>query len=338
MRPVTQEDIARKLGVTRITVSKALRDHPDISAGMKNRVQQTAGEMGYSPNQIAQQLTSRTTNTIGVIVPDLENSFFSHAVDSIIDAATDQNYQVLLAVSRENEVLEQKNIRNLIGKRVDGLLVCLSQHTSDPVAFDYVEKMDIPLVFFDRAMDGAGFSRVVFDDDRGVRLAVDRLVIAGYTRIAHLSGYSATSIGKERLEGYQASLEKNGLILWKDWVIEGGYEIDDGYRSFMMLHRRGNLPEIVLAVNDRVALGVYKACRELGIRIPEDIGVVGFGFPETTGMFSPPLAVISQDPRLMGQAAFRQLLGEIRSDRPFPAAEIRLEEDFLWNSSVKFKR
>ncbi len=338
MRHVTQEDIARKLNVTRITVSKALRDHPDISATMKKRVLEAAAESGYSPNQIARQLTSRTTNTIGVVVPDLENSFFSHVVNSIIDTATGSGYQVLLTVSRENEELEQKNIRNLVGKRVDGLLVCLSQHTSDPGIFELVRKMEIPLVYFDRALAETGFSRVVFDDNRGVRLAIDRLVIAGFTRIAHLSGYSTTNIGKERLEGYRSGMEKNGLILWKEWIIEGGYEINDGYLSFMKLYKHGNLPEIVIAVNDRVALGVYKACRELGLRIPEDIGVVGFGFPETTEMFNPPLAVVSQDPRLMGQTATNRLLEEIRSEVPASPVEIRLPEDFHWSSSVKFKR
>jgi len=337
MRHVTQEDIARKLNVTRITVSKALRDHPDISAVMKKRVLEVAAEMGYSPNQIAQQLTSRTTNTIGVIVPDLENSFFSHVVNSIIDTATGEGYQVLLGVSRENEGIERRNIQNLIGKRVDGLLVCLSQQSSDPGIFEHIRKMEIPLVFYDRALD-TGFSRVVFDDFAGIRLAIDRLVLAGYTRIAHLSGYSATNIGRERLEGYQAALERNGLILLKEWVIEGGYEVNDGYESFMKLSKRGNLPEIVLTVNDRVALGVYKACRELRLRIPEDIGVVGFGFPETTEMFSPPLAVISQDPRLMGQTAAKRLIAEIRSVVELTPAEIRLPEEFQSNSSIKLKR
>lgn len=337
MRQVTQEDIARKLKVTRITVSKALRDHPDISAVMKSRVLSAAEEMGYSPNLIARQLTSRTTNTIGVIVPDLENSFFSHIVDSIIDAARETGYQVLLAVSRENEELERKNIRNLMGNRVDGLLVCLTQFTANPAIFESVRKMEIPLVFFDRAMPGTGFSRVVFDDDKGVRRAIDRLVIAGFTRIAHLSGLFTTSIGRERLNGYEAALEKNGLIPWKQWIIEGGYEIADGYRSFMQLHKQGNLPEVVLTVNDRVALGVYQACWELGLRIPEDIGVVGFGFPETTQMFNPPLAVISQDPRLMGRTALTRLIGEIGSG-PVPETEIRLAEEFIWNNSVKYKR
>jgi LacI family transcriptional regulator len=338
MKHITQEDIARKLKVSRITVSKALRDHPDISAAMKTKVLQTSGEMGYSANQIAQQLNSRTTKTIGVIVPDLENSFFSHVVNSMIDAATEKGYQVLLAVSRENPDIEKKNIQNLIGKRVDGLLVCLSQQTTDTEIFESVRKMEIPLVFFDRALTDSRFSSVVFDDFKGVIQAIDQLVIAGFTRIAHLAGYSAASVGRKRLLGFQTAMEKHGLILWKEWIIEGGYEVNHGYDSFMQLHKRGNLPEIVLTVNDRVALGVYKACRELGLRIPQDIGVAGFGFPEITEMFSPPLSVISQDPRLMGKTAVERLIREIQSEFIMQAEELVLSGEFNWNSSLKFKR
>lgn len=333
MKPITQEDIARELNVTRITVSKALRNHPDISSAMKERVLQTAEDMGYSPNQIAQQLTTRTTNTIGVIVPDLENSFFSHMVDSIIDAATDRGYQILLAVSRENEELEKKNIRNLVGKRVDGLLACLSQHTTDPGIFQTVRKMEIPLVFFDRSMPGQGFTSVVFDDDRGIRLAIDRLVAAGYSRIAHFAGYSTTAIGRARLEGYKAALRKNGLTVRKEWILEGGYEMNDGYRSFMKLCELKVEPQIILAANDRVALGAYTAIRELGLSVPDDIGIVGFGFTETAEMFNPPLCVITQDPREMGHVAANRLIDEIRA-LSVPGEEIRIDEGFQWNSSV----
>lgn len=336
MRQVTQEDIARQLGVTRITVSKALRDHPDISAGMKKRVLEAASEMGYSPNQIARQLTSRTTDTIGVVVPDLENSFFSHMVDSIIDLATDEGYQILLTVSRENDELERKNINNLVGKRVDGLLVCVSQRTTDPSIFNIIKRMEVPLVFFDRWLTSTVFTRVVFDDANGVRQAIDRLVSAGYSRIAHFAGYSSTSIGKARLEGYASALINNGLTLSKDWIIEGGYETTDGYRSFMKLAGQGKLPEIVLAANDRIALGAYTAIRELGLTVPEDIGIVGFGFNETAGLFNPPLAVITQDPRKLGQVAAARLIGEIRK-MAVPGEEIKIEEDFEWNSSIKHK-
>jgi LacI family transcriptional regulator len=338
MRPVTQEDIARKLKVSRITVSKSLRDHPDISATMKMKVVSAAEEMGYSPNQIARQLTTRTTKTIGVVVPDLENSFFSHVVHSIIDTATERDYQVLMAVSREKRDLENRNIRNLLGQRVDGLLVCVSQETSDPEVFERVRQMEIPLVFFDRAVEGTGFSRVIFDDDRGVKLAIGKLVAAGYTRIAHFAGYSHTAIGKERLEGYQAALLKNGISVREKWIVQGGYETHDGYRSFMKLNELRNLPEIVLAVNDRVALGAYQAVRELGLRVPRDIGIVGFGFPETAAMFSPALTVISQDPRKMGKVAANRLIEEILSEKPPAVEEIRIREGFLWNESVKHNK
>jgi len=127
MNHITQKDIAEKLNVTRITVSKALRDHPDISEDMKKRVHEAVKEMGYTPNLIAKQLTTRKTLTLGVVVPDLENSFFSYVIDSIIDGATERNYHVILTVSRENEATERKNIENLIGMRVDGLLVSVSQ-------------------------------------------------------------------------------------------------------------------------------------------------------------------------------------------------------------------
>ncbi len=333
MRQITQEDIARKLNVTRITVSKALRDYPDISANMKRRVLETAEEMGYLPNEIAQQLTTRTTKTIGVIVPDLENSFFSHVVNSIIDTATSRGYQVLLAVSRENVELEKKNIRNLIGKRVDGLLVCLSQLTSDPESFDFVRKMEIPLVFFDRAFTDCGFSSVTFDDKQGVSMALDNLVQAGYSKIAHFAGYQTTNIGKERLEGYRLGLMKHGLSTREDWIIEGGYELMDGYRSFMKLGETASFPEIILAVNDRVALGVYKAIAELELAVPDDIGVAGFGFMETVEMFTPPLAIIHQDPREMGRLAADRLIDEIQQLAK-PGEKIKLEESFHWNKSI----
>ena len=154
--PITQQDIADSLNVSRITVSKALRDHPDISVEMKEKVRKAVEELGYSPNLIAKQLTLRKTYTLGIVIPDLENSFFAYLVDSIIDASTERDYHIILTVSREKEEHERNNIRNLIGMRVDGLLVCVSQKTSDYKIFEHVRKMKIPLVFFDRAIKGFG--------------------------------------------------------------------------------------------------------------------------------------------------------------------------------------
>lgn len=334
-RQITQQDIADSLNVSRITVSKALRNHPDISAEMKEKVKLAVEELGYSPNLIAKQLTLRKTFTLGIVIPDLENSFFAYLVDSIIDAAAERNYHIILTVSREKEEHERNNIQNLTGMRVDGLLVCVSQKTLDYKIFEHVRKMKIPLVFFDRAIKGLGFSHVAFEDRIGALRAMNELISKGYSSIAHFAGYSATSIGKERCEGYREALVNNGIPVNEDWIIEGGYEIEDGIRAFEKLRETGKLPQIILAVNDRVALGAYKAIRKTGLRIPDDIGIMGYGFSETAHLFSPTLSIINQDPRKMGRIAVDLLINEIQGISQKLQTEILIEEDFQWNTSIR---
>ena len=331
---IRQSDIAKKLNVSRITVSKALRDHPDISQEMKEKVLKAAKKMGYVPNLIATQLNTRKTYTIGIVVPDLENSFFAFVVDSMIDFATERKYHVILTVSREKEAIEQQNIENLIGMRVDGLLVCLSQETRGRDIFSRIKKMKIPMVFFDRAFEDMDFPVVAFNDKAGALNALDQVIGSGYTRIAHFAGYSFVNIGKRRNEGYKSALRKHRLPLRKNWILEGGFELKDGYDSFMKLFQKGELPEIIFTVNDRVALGAYKAAGECGIKIPSGIGIFGYGFDETTDMFQPPLTVINQDPRKMGQLAIALLLEMIDNNVTGKPADINIGEEFLWKKSI----
>ncbi|MGB8490854.1 MAG: LacI family DNA-binding transcriptional regulator [Bacteroidales bacterium] len=335
MAIIRQSDIAKELNISRVTVSKALRDHPDISPAMKKKINIVARKMGYIPNLIARQLNSRKTFTIGIVVPDLENSFFSYMVDSMIDYATGSNYYVILTVSREKEKIEKQNIENLIGMRVDGLLVCLSQETTDRHIFKTVKKMKIPLVFFDRAFENINFSKVVFNDKPGAIDSVNCIIREGYTKIANLAGFSKTNIGKERSEGFIEALTKNKISVHKEWIIEGGFELEDGYKSFKKLNSLGNLPEVIFAVNDRVALGAFKAAKEAGLRIPEDIGIFGFGFNEITDFFDPPLTVINQDPRKMGLEAVKLLINEIENNTKGVRSKINIEEEFHWGKSVR---
>jgi LacI family transcriptional regulator len=334
---IRQSDIAKKLNISRVSVSKALRDHPDISPAMKKKIVALASEMGYVVNQIARQLNSRRTFIIGIVIPDLENSFFSYVVDSMIDYATEHSYHVILTVSREKTNIEKKNIENLIGMRVDGLLVCLSQETTDRQVFKTVEKMKIPLVFFDRAFKNMKFSRVVFNDKPGATNSVNRMIQEGYTKIAIFAGYSKTNIGKERTEGFIEALSKNKIPIRKEWILEGGFELKDGYESFKKLYSSGNIPEIIFTVNDRVALGAYKAAKEAGLRIPENIGIFGYGFNEITDFFNPQLTVINQDPRKMGFEAMKLLINEIEKKTKNGQSKIYIEEELLWRKSVKRK-
>ena len=256
----------------------------------------------------------------------------------MIDYATEHNYYVILTVSREKEKIERQNIENLIGMRVDGLLVCLSQETTDKHIFATVEKMKIPLVFFDRVDENLKFSQVVFNDKPGAADSLNSIIGEGYKKIAHFAGYSTTNIGKQRNEGFIETLSKNKIRIRKEWIIEGGFELKDGYESFRKLYNSGNLPDVIFTVNDRVALGAYKAVREAGLNIPQDIGIFGYGFSEITDFFDPQFTVINQDPRKMGVEAVKLLISEIDGLLKKGKSKILIEEEFLWRKSVKRKK
>ncbi len=330
-----QSDIAKKLNISRVTVSKALRDHPDISRSMKIKVKETAADMGYIPNLIAKQLNSRKTFTIGVVIPDLENSFFAYVADSIIDCATEKGYRVILTVSREKESVEKENIENLIGMRVDGLLICISQETRNTEVFSQIKRMNIPLVFFDRIIRDNDFSSVVFNDKEGAIEALTQIITSGYRKIAHFSGYSGISIGKERLNGYKTALKKHNIPLKKEWIIEGGFEISDGRNAMRKLISQGEMPEVILAVNDRVAMGAFLEAKKTGLRIPSDVCFIYYGFSETNNISSPSMSVINQDPRKLGIRSAQILLDLIRKKtNSKPVREI-LDEQIIWNKSKK---
>jgi LacI family transcriptional regulator len=337
MNNVKQLDIAKKLKVSRITVSKALRDHPDISEAMKEKVRKMAAKMGYFPNLVAKNLISGKSCTIGVVIPDLENSFFAYATDTIIDVASGKNYTVFVTVSRESSQIELANIQNLIGMRVDGILVCVSKETRDPKIFEQIKEIGIPLVFFDRQVEQLNVSSIVFDDRYGAIHTLDKLIAEGYTKFAHFAGYQTTNIGRERCLGYKHALNKHNIKIREEWILEGGFNIVDGIQSFKKLYKEKKLPEVILAVNDLVALGIYREAREVGIRIPDDLGIVAYGFCETASLFSPTLSVINQDPRVMAKMTIEMLLSEIEQKTTGVKQHINLKiiEDFIWNNSLK---
>jgi LacI family transcriptional regulator len=333
-----QSDIAKKLDISRVTVSKALRDHPDISVAMKKKVKETALKMGYIPNLIARQLNSRRTFTIGVVIPDLENSFFAYVADSIIDYATEKGYHVILSVSREKESVEKENIKNLIGMRVDGLLICISQETRNLEIFNQIKRMKIPTVFFDRIISDTGFSSVVFNDREGAERALDHAIKSGISKIAHFAGYSRINIGKDRLDGYKNSLKKNGIPVQKEWIIEGGFEIIDGEVALRKLIATGNIPEMILTVNDRVAFGAYQEAQKLKLKIPGDISIISYGFNEITNVFCPALNVINQDPRKLGSRSVGLLIDIIEDSQAAKPVMEYLEVDLLWEKSFSKKK
>jgi LacI family transcriptional regulator len=338
MRHITQRDIANELGVTRITVSKALSNSSDISLDMRENVKRIAREMGYIPNHNARNLHHNKTNTIGVVVPDVSNSFFSFAIDGIMDSAAKHGYHVMLTVSRENANIEKENILTLLSHRVDGLLVAISKDTTDRTIYDTVKKREVPLVFFDRAMEGNEFSSVGIDDRTAALNLVAYVVKRGYKKIAHLAGTLTIGIGRDRHSGYLDALKKFNIPMKEDWIICEGFDKTSGYNGCRKLLERDTRPEVIFASNDRIAQGAYIAIKEAGLKIPEDIGVVALGHREFAELLSPTLTIIDSSPEVLGQIATEVLVDEMTGPIMRGVRHITLDAVLRENNSLLPKK
>lgn len=321
---VTLSDIARRLHVSKVTVSKALRGHPDISTETTKKVMELAHELGYTPNFMARSLSSRKSNTIGVVVPKIAHFFFSAVIEAIYDAAFANNYEIILTVSQENAERELRHIQSLLSMRVDGLMVSLSQQTKEYSVFETVKEMGIPITFMDRVIPLEGFNTVVADDRGGAFAATEQAISVGYRKIAHLAGYQHTNIGKERYLGFKSAMKQYGVTIDPRWVVYGGFGEADGYKGFMKLCESHNRPEFVFAVTFPVALGMYRAAHELGMKIPNDIDLICFGNSGLNQFLSPPMSYVEQPTVELGRRAFQLTLENVRKPERFVPQHIKL--------------
>jgi LacI family transcriptional regulator len=215
---VTIKDIAEKLGISPSTVSRSLKDHPDISIKTRNAVKELAKLLGYKPNLIALNLKNSRTNTIGLLVPEIEHHFFSTIINGIEEVAYQNNYNVLIVQSNESYLREVLNTQTLLGNRVDGMLASFSKETKDFSHFQQIIDNEIPLVFYDRAVDSLHADLVVVDDYSGAYDAVNHLIKEGCRRIAFYSAPQHLLLGKDRFQGYIDALENNNINFDKNLV------------------------------------------------------------------------------------------------------------------------
>ncbi len=310
-RHVTIIDLARELGISPSTVSRALIDHPDVRNETKDRVRRLAKRLHYFPNPIAQSLKSNQTRTLGVIVPEIKHDFFSSAISGIEEVAYQQGYTIILCQSNESFEREVVHTNLLMHHRVAGLLVSISQKTITGGHFRDFLKRKIPLVFFDRACDDVPASKVIIDDYKSAFDAVRYLVQKGYKRIAHLAGPRDLAICRKRCEGYVDALKQAGIAVTEELVPYGGMHEEDGYASMARLLTDSGFPDAVFAVNDPVVIGAYQKIKEAGLRIPRDIALVGFSNNWITSLVDPPITTVNQPSFEMGKVATRLLIEAI---------------------------
>ncbi len=308
---VTIKHLAEELHLTTATVSRALNDHPRISASTKKVVLALAEKMNYRRNRIASSLRSGKTHTIGVIIPSAEINFFGSVVHGIESIATEKGYNVLLYQSNESYDYERKAIETFIDVQVDGVLASIAKDTLDISHYLDLKKKGIPLVFFDRSKDMVNVPTVTVDDFKGGYIATQHLLQQGYTRIAHISGQQHLKVFRDRLNGYKSALHAAGLPVEESLIYNGNVSIQSGKEAMDYYCSLPQPPDGIFAVEDFTALGVIKAAKEKNIRIPEQLGVIGFANESFGEHITPSLSSIDQQTVLMGKESLKLLLSQI---------------------------
>lgn len=305
--PITIKDIAKILGVSPSTVSRALKDHPDISEETRNLVKTFAQKVNYRPNALALSLRSQKTKTLGLIIPEIVHHFFSSVISGMEDLAYGEGYHVMICQSAENFHREVINTQALLDLRVDGLLVSVSKTTKDYTHLKNAIKDGTPIVFFDRVCDEIETDKIVIDDFEGARIATTHLIETGAKKILHLSASPHLLIGKNRCEGYCQALRNHHIEVEERFVLKCDTREDV---FSLQKHILALAQEIdgVFAVNDSTAIAAMQILQENGFKIPEDIGVVGFGDGPNATISSPTLTTIEQKGYEMGREAVRLLI------------------------------
>lgn len=333
---VTIKDIARILGISASTVSRALKDHPDINVDTKKAVNELAQKLKYQPNAVALSLKNSRSNTIGVIIPEIVHYFFSSVISGIEDVASQKGFTVIICQSNESYDREVANARTLLSHRVDGILVSVSKETHDFDHFMNLQEGGIPLVFFDRIAPDINADQVIIDDMEASYKATRHLIETGRKRIAHFAGPQTLIIGRDRLQGYLNALTEAGLPIDNRLIIEAD-TFEKARNAVMELIDSGNVPDGIFAVNDLTAIGAMQTIQKKGFKIPDEISIVGFSDGRFSGITDPNLTSVDQHGYEMGTTAAEMLFNRILSTESIYIPEVKVlnAELIIRGSSLK---
>lgn len=309
------KDIAGLLGVSIPTVSRALKDSPEISRELCAKAKQLAKELNYRPNPFAISLRQNAPRIIGVIVPDIVTHFFSAILSGIEDMAIANGYFVIITTSHESYEHEKRNIENLINMRVEGIIACLSQETTHYNHFIALSDINMPVVLFDRICLPELFPTVVADGALSAQKATQHLLDNGSKRVAFIGGANHLDIVKRRKHGYLEALRENKIPIEKELVVCRKIDYDEGKIATETLLSLPEPPDAILAMNDTLAFAAMEVIKNHCYRIPQDIALIGYTDERHANYVEPKLSAISHQTYLMGETACRLLIQQIKGDK-----------------------
>jgi LacI family transcriptional regulator len=339
MNNTTLKEIAAQLGISITTASKALKGYSDVSEKTKNAVIELAQKLHYTPNSFAVNLRTKESKTIGLIIPTLVHDFFSYVIKGILEEAEERDYLVIILQSNEKLEFEKKQIDLLLNKRVDGILMSLSNETGD---FDHLKSIishNTPLVLFDKIAKLVNCSKVTINDKKAAYDAVCYLIKKGYKKIAHFRGSYMPQNSIDRFLGYKKALEDNNLTYDSSlvFVCENNADFQDGYENAKRVLDEHPEIDAIFAVTDLVAIGIIKYFNEIGISIPERIAVLGFSNWFMSSVISPKLSTIDQPGFEIGRKSASILFDEInlkKNNLPVIFQSIELETSIIEREST----
>jgi LacI family transcriptional regulator len=324
---VTIKDIAKALGISTSTVSRALRDSYEISPETKKLVLDCAEKLDYRPNPIALSLKEKRSRSIGVVVCEIANVFFSQIINGIESVAYNRGYNVIVSQSLESYDREVIDLQYLASRSVDGILLSLSTETTDLSHITALQKRGMPIVLFDRINNEINTHQVITDNYKGAYEATEHLIHNGFKRIAAVASSEFLSITTERLAGYHDALEAHNIPADKNFIqhcFYGGMifsEIEEAVNKLLTQKQR---PDAIFSTSDKLTTGCLKTLKRRGLQIPKDVALVGFSNSDIAELVDPSLTVIRQPAEEMGRAAAELLIQLIESKRPVKEFEKRV--------------
>jgi len=330
----TIKEVAQKAGVSVGTVSNVIGNAIRVGPDLRQRVLTAIHELKYRPSDVARSLKLRRTNTLGLLVSDITNSFFSQLVRGAEEAALEQGY-LILTFNTDDQVEREKHILEVLrGRRVDGILLVVAPNREGPAHIAETMARGTPVVCLDRLPPGISVDAVTVDNVRATRICVEHLLELGHRRIAMLTGSMLLTTARERVQGYKLALRRAGLPVDAGLVREGNFRIDNGYDLTSQLLRGPHRPTALFVSNGLMAIGALKAITALGLRCPEEIALATFDDSPLNELLSPPLTSVAQPAYLVGYKGAGVLLHRIKSKGPAQPCRIRLRAELKIRQST----
>lgn len=312
-KDITIYDLARELNISATTVSRALNDHPAVNKNTRKKIFDRATEMGYRNNMFATNLRKQCTNTIGLIVPRLNSSFMSSVIAGIEKVANEAGYNLIISQSLETVKKEIENAKTMFNNRVDGLLVSLAYDTENIDHLEIFINKGIPLLFFDRVFDNKHCTSVVIDNIKAGYAATKHLIEQNCTSIVHITGNLKRNVYADRLKGYKYALLDHNLDLKDTLILETNLSEEAGTNAAEQILKMDPLPDGIFVANDMCAVSCMKALKKAGIKIPQDIAIVGFNNDPICRVVEPNLSTIDYPGYEMGETTAMSLINYLKS-------------------------